>query len=43
MDAVMQDLAAELTRFEDNIVALMDIIVDADTPAPAVHQAGDNG
>ena len=28
MDAVMQDLAAELTRFEDRIVALMDIIAD---------------
>lgn len=43
MDAVMQDLAAELTRFEDRIVALMDIIADVDAPTPAAHQAGDNG
>ena len=40
MDAVMQDLAADLTGFEDSTLALMDIMHNPDPPA--AHRAGGN-
>ena len=39
LDEVIQDLAADLTGFEDSDMALMD---NPDAPAPAANQTGDN-